>query len=61
MFHNQKPPDIEGMAFLLAVVAPLMLGMSMAASGAPPVSCVLSTWLTTHLLMVILAISTRKK
>lgn len=61
MFHNQKPPDPENAMFLVAVVAPLMLGLSMAQSGAPTVSCVMATWLTTHVLMILLATNSRKR
>lgn len=60
MFPKQKLPDPENGMFLIAVVAPLMLGMSMAQGGAPTVSCVVSTWLTTHVLMILLAINSRK-
>jgi hypothetical protein len=60
MPHHEKPPDIDGMVFLIIAIAPLMLGMSMAESRASRLSCVLITWLATHLMLAIWGLVSRK-
>lgn len=61
MPHHKKPPDIDGIVFLIVLIAPLMLGMSMAENRAPRLTCVLITWLTTHLMLAIWGLVSRNR
>lgn len=50
-----KPPDYEGMILLTMFFSPLFIGLSLAANGSDPFSCVISTWLANGVMMLYLA------